>query len=218
MLPLFADVPRSSFIVILLLLTVPAIGCTSDSPAAKELDDLSFKDLPAPSLSEKGGGYKADPYIRAASILQKTEREKAINKLQELAKVQGVIVLCRMLFTSKPGSEFRRPLLGAPEFIGAGPWSPWTGDANLHDWPLEPIALVDGVPFLIVGGYWGTGVAEPPEQYLRYCLEECAWSTYQFELKSDAQKAAALKKLLSSKALLGRIAPCEVKQLESQIK
>jgi hypothetical protein len=66
------------------------------------------------------------------------------------------------------------------------------------DWPLEPIELVDGIPFLVSQGYILAGHAEHPLQYLSYCIQECDWSSFRFAPKSVGEKQRALQKLLSS--------------------
>ena len=109
-----------------------------------ESSEVSLKDLP----DFQSDAFKVDPYLRAAAALQGMDKDKATETLLALAREEKdgkrVIVLCRMLFTSKAGGEFRRPALGAAAFLGGTTYA---------DWPLEPIELVDGVPFLITRGY-----------------------------------------------------------------
>jgi hypothetical protein len=148
-------------------------------------------DLAAIAAAPAGSGY-ADSCIGAAAELQALGKDKACARLRELARHKDedererVFVLCRMLFVAKPGLEFRRPLIGFPHFIGGG-----------EDWPLEPIALVDGVPFYLVYGYSLAGYPEPAPQYVEYCIAECDWSPTRFVAKTAAEKRAALIKLFS---------------------
>ena len=100
-----------------------------------------------------------------------------------------VIILCRMLFTERHGSDFRRPRIGAASFFGG---------TDYPDWPLEPIALVDGVPFLITRGYALGGMAEPDEWYLCYCETNCDWSSFRYTIKTEQQKRDALNRLVAS--------------------
>ncbi len=150
--------------------------------------------------SIQSGKYKVDPYISAASSLQAFGREKACEKLLALADVEQhgaqVFVLCRMLFTKKPGSDFKRPSLGGPSFLA---------NTEKSDWPLEPIELVDGVPFLITRGYLIGGEAESPAFYVRYCIETCDWNRFRFRPLSDAEKRKALDKLLASNKWKSRL-------------
>jgi len=139
--------------------------------------------------------YKADPYLIAAMKLQKEGKEKAVVALAELTAMpdekngMSVILLSRMLFKSKPKGEFRCPLIGLPVFI-----SPTKSD----EWPLEPIELVDGVPFLVVQGYLIGGEMESAVHYLEYCIKSCDWNTESFKPKTAEEKPNALAKLIAS--------------------
>jgi hypothetical protein len=135
-----------------------------------------------------GGGPEA--------IRQWTNLLSKSDLLEEQAKIA---VLCRMLFTRRPGANFERPGLGAPVFLGQlGGFS--IANPGFATWPLEPIELVDGVPFCVVTGYDYHGWVDPSgaELYVRYCATNCDWSSIRFAAKSREQNEAALRKLLSS--------------------
>jgi hypothetical protein len=137
--------------------------------------------------------YKVAPFIEAAAALQSLGKEKACELLKaqgtKLETANGVMVLARMLFLKKPGGEFRRPKIGSPTFAGG---------TDYNGWPLEPIELVDGVPFLITRGYVLGGAPEPAEAYVRYCLANCDWNDFEFKKPSEKELQAALEKLLAS--------------------
>jgi hypothetical protein len=156
------------------------------SGCASSLDLASLPDLP-------GANYKVTAYITAAARLQKMGREPACQTLLQAAQTnresQQIIVLCRMLFTQRSTSEFRRPLIGGAHFFG---------DTDYPHWPLEPIELVDGVPFLITQGYVLGGVPESADAYLQYCMTNCDWSTARFREPTAKQKRDALAKLVTS--------------------
>ena len=137
--------------------------------------------------------YKAGPYITAAAHLQEMGRESACQALLEAAQTdresRQIIVLCRLLFTKRSSSEFRPPLIGGVFFLG---------DTDYPDWPLEPIEVVDGVPFLITQGYVLAGLPELADDYLRYCMANCDWSTVPFREATAKQKRDALAKLVAS--------------------
>ena len=99
-----------------------------------------------------------------------------------------------MLFTAKPGKTFAGPPIGAANCIAA------TSD---KDWPLDPIEIVDGVPFLVAGGYNLGGVRGKPTQYVEYCLNNCDWNPYQFKPKTPEEQRKALEKLLATPGLKG---------------
>src|SRR5690349_5463362 len=112
-----------------------------DKPAATNINSFDPSTLPPVNRNN----YKAEAYIKAAMDLQAMGKEAAIKALGEApedqrSSVNKGIVLCRMLFVPRGTSEFRRPRLGAPSTPGG---------TQMTDWPLEPIEIVDGVPFLV---------------------------------------------------------------------
>src|SRR5262245_10457955 len=128
-----------------LLVAFLALLCiTAKDVAVAQKGQDTLKDLP----DLEAGEFKVDPYTRTAASLQAMSKDKANAVLLQLAKNRDqdnqVIVLCRMLYTPKANGAFRRPLIGAAHFLGG---------TDYKDWPLEPIELVDGVPFLITRGY-----------------------------------------------------------------
>ena len=139
--------------------------------------------------------FKSDDYIHAAISLQAMGKQAACQALLESAKTAAMMdgryhMLCRMLFKQQGTNTFR------PSRLGTGMY--WLGKAG--DWPLDPIAIVDGIPFCIGGGSFGGGGQTPqtPESYLNYCMTNCDWNTYKFHEVTAEQKRDALAKLLSS--------------------
>ena len=81
--------------------SVPDKVGPKSSTSKPTLDEIKLKDLPGL------GGFKSDPYLRAAIVLQGMGRMKAQRLLQILAKKDEypnvkVILLCRMLYVKKP--------------------------------------------------------------------------------------------------------------------
>jgi hypothetical protein len=91
-----------------------------------------------------------------------------------------------MLFVSREGISFRAPHVGV-------------SGADLKSDPLEPITIVDGVPFLTFQGRYllGGGAPEEPVNYLLFCITHCNWSEYRYAPKSMAEKRGALEKVLA---------------------
>jgi hypothetical protein len=164
--------------------------------------------------------YKVDRQLLAAIELQALGKDLACDVLSSFAKKllgdergylhreESLIALTRILFVARPGAEFRRARMGGPDFLG---------ETDLDDWPLEPIEIVDGVPFSVARGYMLFGEAESAYKYISYCLENCDWNPYQFELKSNAQKQDALSKLLASPKWKQKLTPSEKVYLSNQI-
>jgi hypothetical protein len=146
--------------------------------------------------------------------LQSIGQTRACQQLKAFAEQgQGyssdqIYVLCRLLFTHKDRIHFRSPDLFHPVFIGG---------TEERDWPLDPIALVDGVPFLIVPHYHGMGAYERPPHYLKYCMANCMWNSYRFNNKDANELEAALQKLLDSKKWKRTLTPQERQWLTGQI-
>jgi hypothetical protein len=171
-------------------------------------------DLPELKALHRDDHYRCVPYLKAAMAVQALGRSRGLIALAKLtagadADDQPAIILCRMLFAKKTGSKFRRPLVGAAGFLGK---------TDYADWPLEPIELVDGVPFLITRGYKLAGLSESAERYLAYCIANCDWNAFRYQPKTDLEKAAALAKLLGSGKWKRPLYDFEKEFLSDQIK
>ena len=137
--------------------------------------------------------FKSETYIRLAIELQALGREKAELRLHEIARNEytlgRAIILSRMLFKKRPGEQFTRPSIGGALFMGGTDYS---------DWPLEPIELVDGVPFVISRGYFIAGRPENDDEYIQYCETHADWSDLQYVVPTKQQEQAALARLVTS--------------------
>ena len=199
---------------------------------------LSLSDLPP----VEQGKYKVDAYLQAAEQLQAAGRIGASRQLIALARSPAlsaqppranatsvadqkkIAVLCRMLFVRREGAAFDRPALGAPEFLGDPPGAAKTlnnaGNAPcFQTWPLEPIELVDDIPFLVVRSYPVEAAVDPrySESYVDYCLTNCAWTPVRYGEKTPEQKSAGLTKLLASLKWRQALKPSERDWLAAQL-
>lgn len=196
-----------------LALLLPLLG----PPGPLFAQEVAIKGLPAqlPFPDSGKDGYRVDPYITAAGKLKAAGKAEAVKLLRAAAVKDAmlppdpVIYLCRMLFTPKKGGAFRPPGVGAPRCLGG---------SDREDWPLLPIEVVDGVPFMVVWGYTLGGQPETTVHYVDYCARECEWGSTDYPAKSDARKKAALEKLLASKKWKRPLEDWEKKFLSSQIK
>lgn len=156
--------------------------------------------------------YKVDALIDEVIKVQEMNPEKAKEYLVSLSKsISGndyFFFLCRMLFKKVEGGSFRAPFLGEAIFLGG---------TSQADWPLSPIEIVDGIPFLVVKGYTLKGRPESKSAYLEYCLEKCAWNDLRFKKVTFEEKRVALDKLISSERLRGKLSEIEERFLKSQI-
>jgi hypothetical protein len=168
---------------------VPAVGCR---PGHADTGGVALKDLPR--MGPKT--YRVDSYLKAAAQLQALEMDRAVAALSTLAAESDTIpdegkvfALCRMLFIARPGREFRHPRFGRTVFLS---------QTDYADWPLNPIEIIDDVPFCVLWGYEVLGAPESASEYLRYCIRECDWSTRVYGPKTNLEKQEALTKLLAS--------------------
>lgn len=154
---------------------------------------INLESLPSFQLISATHQFKSVLYIKAAIALQAMGSERAYKAMMAIAQhdenADEIFVLCRMLYMRQDGVEFRRPELGGASFLGGTQYS---------DWPLEPIAIINGVPFVIVWGYSGAGLPPSPGAYLFYCHSNCAWSSFKYTEKTQGQLNAALKELVAS--------------------
>jgi hypothetical protein len=201
--------PNTNFIAGTMLLAILATPICQWMVAAA--DEVKVPDLLKLSTFEE---FKALPYLRAAEALQAAGKDKAFELLRELATKDDdwphtrTVVLCRMLFKAKEGSEFRRARMGGPTLISG---------TEIRDWPLEPIAVVEGVPFLLARAYLLAGTSEKPSDYVEYCVQNCDWNDFKFKPVSKSELREALNTLLSSPPLRGRVNHFVVRFLEAQI-
>ena len=161
----------------------------SDTQAEEIIEKLSDSIKALPTWQSKAA-FRSAPYMKVAHLLQQlpiAKRKKVLNSWAKEYEEQ-LFILCRMLFEKK--DDFRRPGLGGPMFVDGG---------KIADWPLEPITLVDRVPFVIVRGYVLGGRPESIKSYLQYCYDKCQWSERDYSQSDQDTLNAALGKLLADK-------------------
>jgi len=183
------------------------VGCASDRVDHRDLD---LRVLPASEAT-----FNPEPFISAAISLQSMGKDAGSLVLLRAANTADfydydkLVVLCRMLFIFRDGIDYRSPSLGHREFYG---------DTTFEDWPLEPITVVDGCPFWIVGlVFAGARSPDAASQYVSYCITNCAWNTFRYRQLNAGQKRSALAKLLQSPKWKRPLSDGEEFLLSSQI-
>jgi hypothetical protein len=155
--------------------------------------------------------YRCNRFLKAGQMAQALGKDAASKVLlRHSGDHDGGLetsILCRMLFVAR-SKGFRRPMFGLPEVFGG---------TKPADWPLEPIELVDGVPFVIANGYLLAGCRESNSSYVDYCIKNCDWSKEQFRLKSEKELKTALDKLLKSPKWQRSLEEFEIDFLKVQI-
>jgi len=158
-------------------------------PALRAADEISVETCPS-----IGWDFKIVPYLSVAKSLQEEGRDKAILRLRSWAdsrkQEDQVVILCRMLFETKKGREFRRPRIGEAAFLGG---------TDYPDWPLEPIDIYERVPILITHGYRVGGFTEPSGRYLDFCVESCNWRQDRFTVRSTDELRKIFAKWLTQR-------------------
>jgi hypothetical protein len=163
--------------------------------------------------------FRCAPYVSAAIHLQAMGKEEASQSLLRLAAWEDnqpeqddngyrAIVLCRMLFVPKDNKSFRRASIGPSDFLGGTTYS---------DWPLEPITLIDQVPFLITKATGNADFAETSVGYVHYCMENCDWTSTRYQPLSQQQEQQALQQLLALPLWKDRLSPEEKQFFAQQI-
>jgi hypothetical protein len=190
-----------------------------------------------------GRAFRPEAYLEAAAALQALPQARAIEVLREWAGSdyyqpdatlpvdlerqrkyaqtelyeRQVIALCRMLFEAPPGKNFRAPFMAQSKSFG---------NLTAADWPLAPIALVDGVPFWILNrpltvSPTVTVVAPRPDEraaaYLDYCLKEMQWTSRRYAPIASAALHASLEKLLHNPIWSGSLSPTDENLLAEQL-
>jgi hypothetical protein len=159
--------------------------------------------------------YNATPYIQTAQELQNFGREKAEKILISLTatsnfKNDQAYILCRMLYSKPTSSEFREPWIGHINCMGG---------TSEKDWPLNPIEVIDGVPFMIVAEYREFyGGMESPAQYVEYCRTNCIWNESRYTAKIKEERMIALQKFIKSPKWKRPLNADEIEWLTLQIK
>jgi hypothetical protein len=159
--------------------------------------------------------FKCDTFIKAAADLQALGEDGAIKFLSSLAPTRLELVtetiLCNMLFEPPPRSNSRGPRFTAAKYMG---------ETNEAQWPLEPIELVDGVPFLVVkAGSWTGGLSEDAAALtVQWFVDNWRWRAMKYVSKTQAEKESALTKLKASMKWVRPLADDEWRFLADQVR
>jgi hypothetical protein len=134
---------------------IPQIECGLTNPQ----DHVILGAMP-PVL---GDTYRCTDVVSVVNKLRKQGKEKSLATLRGYLANGGdnarVLLICRLLFVNPDGWD--RPILGET--------MPFIGKDDAKAFPLFPIALSDGVPFLLVRGYQLNGRPESAIKCLNLC-------------------------------------------------
>lgn len=141
------------------------------TPVASDLEEAELRRLMRLLDAVPSYNGRADPLrlIQAVNALQRRGKARALAAIDEYLRVsswlddpgrEGVFHVLRVLFEPPAGESWPPMMVGAPDL---------TADPKLF--PRAPIALVEDIPIVLVGGYMLGGQAEPPEQHARWYRE-----------------------------------------------
>jgi hypothetical protein len=158
--------------------------------------------------------FKSDRFLEVGEHLQFLGKKEACECLAELGStsedVITIVIFCRMLFHPPEKRPMPELTVGDPRFLGR---------TNKEHWPLEPIEIIDGVPFLIVRSYiTGTFRVDAGKRYVDWYVEHWHWRESKYSKKSEKQKEVALEKLISKTRWVEPLSSYERAFLVDQIK
>ncbi len=215
-------------------------GCAEVRPWATQSNDQYRAQIIAERPGElmaklAGQTFRCQAYLELAEAIQALPKKDAEKQLREWAGSgkysDEIVILCSMLFVGRDGAAIPTATkVGHFQGDSPGNFSSWRGigTSNGPDWPDWPVALVDGIPFLIAADYnpflfeWGGAwSAEPGPQlaavYLEFCLTQAQWTTHRYEPADSASRQRALGTLLKSPNWTRRLVDGEIKYLSYQI-
>ena len=113
--------------------------------------------------------YHCRDMVRAVNYLRSVGKDKALAMLRDYCKENygsgkedaKVNMICKLLFVNPKG--WPRSILGMPV--------PRVTTNGMVQFPIFPLALSDGVPFMLVSGYQGSGQFDSPLMTLKMCDE-----------------------------------------------
>jgi hypothetical protein len=147
--------------IVCLLLCVPV---PSPSPLAKQeqVDHGEFAFLKhAPEIY--GDTYQCGEIVQTVNQLRKLGKEKCLTALRKYVvsaeNNETVLIVCRLMFVNPKGWE--------PPHLGSS--NPKINAKVAKQFPLFPIAISNGVPFLLIRGYDIGGVPEQATKCLKLC-------------------------------------------------
>jgi hypothetical protein len=151
------------------------------SPAAElELDWRIIQQAPRIDAER----YRCDDMVRVVNSLRAAGKEKALEALRryiresDFAEQKRVFLICRLLFVNPNG--WQAPVLGVP--------APEVNATVMGQYRLFPIAVSDGVPFLLTYGYAASGVGDLPSD----CVKSCeTFTLISADLRQTNYEAAA---------------------------
>lgn len=147
---------------------------------------------------DANNGFHIISYLKAAQELERMSKKEAVNKLESAAilneKSQVLIILCRMLFTPKYGEKLRDPGVGMTTLvIGMIPINRLDQSKDF----LDPVFLVNNIPFYISISTIFSGIPEPVSDYVHYCDTNGDWGKRKFKIATKHEMQVALKKFLN---------------------
>ena len=147
---------KKAIVSLLLIGSLILVSSSCRTPDAERESDISVvKKLPCDTVY--GSRYNSKAMVQCVNELRRLGKKRALAALRRHIERNGirgdpreeekVLLVCRLLFVNPAG--WQPPRLGAP--------GPEVASDLIEEFPLFPIALEKGVPFLLLEGYRGGG-------------------------------------------------------------
>jgi len=123
--------------------------------------------------------------IRVLNTLPKDDTGK-----EGLNQIIRISWLCRLLFIPKNGNVLRAPLFGTPKL----PYK----TMPLEKWKYYPLAMSEGVIFVLSDDYIYSNNPEEIGHYIDYCVNNGQFKNEVYSVPTRVEAVQALEKLLTS--------------------
>jgi len=181
-------------------------------------------------LSKLYGPFRSESFLEAAIALQGLPEDQRLAELRTWAQVSAdlrgrgdldeqLIVLFRMLFAPGAGQTFWRVGSINPEFVGdsVGDSSRNSADGS-QPWPLDPIILVDGIPFFIENRSMIAEVTDSSKIELEhYVARMLPWTSFRYSTATLEERRKALVKLVNEHSWPRQLTGKEIMFLTDQV-
>jgi hypothetical protein len=182
----------ASIVCLVVCVALMDSGCGMTQALGEEvvrLDVLDLKDVSPDVMAKSANALIALGRDKATAFLRgSAKRDPTAANYSRINERIGW--LCRLVFEPAPEKQLRAPFFGGLEL----PYH----TMPLKEWPQFPLAVSDGVIFVLAEGYTLAGEPEDPWHYIEYCKENGHFREQQFNVPKRADAQHALKSLLAS--------------------
>jgi hypothetical protein len=169
------------------------LGCSNVNRPTH--DSAILRALPANCIW--GYAYRCKDMVVCVNALKRIGKNRTLSAMKEYAAQVGdgrdpmdgekLLLVCRILFINEKG--WQTPALGQP--VPANDWK------YAEQYPLFPIAISEGVPFLLINGYRSGGMSR--DMTPDACIQDCEKLSIRSQLIPEGNYKKAAEELINSK-------------------